>query len=106
MFILTWDEHGGYYDHVPPPPALKPDNVPPQVLPGEYQYEGFGRYGMRVPAVIVSPYSKPGYVSHTLYDHTSVLATLHRKWNLPSLTHRDANANDFLDMLDMTALAK
>lgn len=106
LFILTWDEHGGYYDHVPPPPALKPDDVPPNVMPGEYQYEGFARYGMRVPAVIVSPYSKPSYVSHTLYDHTSVLATLHRKWNLPSLTYRDANANDFLDMLDLAALAK
>lgn len=106
LFILTWDEHGGYYDHVPPPPALKPDDVPPNVLLGEYQYEGFARYGMRVSAVIVSPYSKPGYVSHTLYDHTSVLGTSHRKWNLPSLTYRDANANDFLDMLDLAALAK
>lgn len=107
LFILTYDEHGGYYDHVPPPPALKPDDVPPTVLPGEYQYEGFARYGFRVPAVMVSPYAKAGkYVSHVLYDHTSVLATLQRKWNLPSFTYRDANANDLLDMLDMEALKK
>ncbi|KAL1964884.1 hypothetical protein VTN77DRAFT_6237 [Rasamsonia byssochlamydoides] len=107
LFILTYDEHGGYYDHVPPPPALKPDDVAPIVLPGEYQYEGFARYGFRVPSVVVSPYAKAGgYVSHVLYDHTSVLATLQRKWNLPSLTYRDANANDLLDFLDLDALKK
>lgn len=107
LFILTYDEHGGYYDHVPPPPALVPDNVPPSVLPGEYQYEGYGRLGFRVPSVLVSPYSKANkYVSHVVYDHTSVLATLQRKWNLPSFTYRDANANDLLDFLDMDALEK
>jgi phospholipase C len=107
LFILTYDEHGGYYDHVPPPPALKPDDVPPMVLPGEYQYEGFARYGFRVPSVLVSPYAKAGkYVSHVVYDHTSVLATLQRKWNLPSFTYRDANANDFLDFLDLEALER
>lgn len=107
MFIFNYDEHGGYYDHVPPPPALKPDDVQPEVYPGESQYDGFGRYGFRVPAVIVSPYSKAnGYVSHTLYDHTSVLATLQRKWNLPSFTYRDANANHMWDMMDMKALER
>jgi phospholipase C len=106
LFILTYDEHGGYYDHVPPPPALKPDDVAPMVLPGELQYEGFARYGFRVPSVLVSPYAKKNYVSHVVYDHTSVLATLQRKWNLPSLTYRDANANDLLDFLDLEALEK
>jgi len=105
LFVLVYDEHGGYYDHVPPPEALAPDLIPPLVQPGESAYDGFARYGFRVPAVIVSPYAKPGYVSSTLYDHTSILAMVERKWNLPALTFRDANANDLADFLDLGALA-
>ncbi len=104
MFILTYDEHGGYYDHVPPPKALAPDSFAPQVLPGEQQYDGFARYGFRVPSVIVSPYARPAYVSHVVYDHTSILAFLERKWNLKAMTYRDANANDLLDFLDLNAM--
>ncbi len=58
LFVLVYDEHGGYYDHVPPPPTLAPDAVPPLVQPGESIYDGFARYGFRVPAVVVSPYAK------------------------------------------------
>src|SRR5947209_8088452 len=105
LFILTYVEHGGYYDHVPPPAALAPDAIPPAVRPGESLYDGFARYGFRVPSVIVGPYAKPGHVSHTVYDHTSILAFLERKWNLPALTFRDANANDLTDFLDLSALA-
>jgi phospholipase C len=105
MFIFTYDEHGGYYDHVPPPAALAPDSVAPQVQPGESTYDGYARYGFRVPAVVVSPYAKPGYVSHVVYDHTSILAFLEHKWNLPSMTYRDANANNLTDFLDMSAMA-
>jgi phospholipase C len=75
------------------------------VQPGESKYEGFRRYGVRVPGLIVSPYAQTGYVSHTVFDHTSVLAFLERKWNLPAMTMRDANANDLTDLLDLTALA-
>jgi phospholipase C len=105
LFVLTYDEHGGYYDHVPPPAAIPPDAIPPLVQPGEQVYDGFARYGFRVPSVVVSPYAKPGYVSHVLHDHTSVLAMAERKWNLPALTYRDANANDLTDFLDLSALA-
>jgi phospholipase C len=105
ILIVTYDEHGGYYDHVPPPAALAPDSVQPMVQPGESAYDGYRRYGFRVPSVVVSPYAKPGYVSHTVYDHTSILAFLERKWNLPAMTYRDANANDLTDFLDMGALA-
>lgn len=105
MLIVNYDEHGGYYDHIPPPPALVPDDIGPIVQPGEAAYDGFGRYGFRVPSVVVSPYSKPDYVSHQVYDHTSILAMIERKWNLPALTYRDANANDLTDFLDLTALA-
>jgi phospholipase C len=106
LLIINYDEHGGYYDHVPPPAALAPDSVPPAVQPGESTYDGFARYGFRVPSVIVGPYAKTNYVSHVVYDHTSVLAFLERKWNLPAMTNRDANANDLLDFLDMDAMSK
>ncbi len=104
LFILTYDEHGGYYDHVPPPVALAPDAVPPTVQPGESTYDGFARYGFRVPSIVVGPYVKRNYVSSVVYDHTSILAFLERKWNLQAMTYRDANANDLTDFIDMRAL--
>jgi phospholipase C len=98
LLIWTYDEHGGYYDHVVPPRAVPPDDIPPS---GVTPYEGFGRYGFRVPFVIVSPWARRHYVSHQVYDHTSILALLEVKWNLPALTYRDANAKAPLDMLDL-----
>ncbi len=106
LLVITYDEHGGYYDHVPPPPALAPDPVPPVVAPGQSAYDGFHRYGFRVPAVVVSPYAVPNGVTHALYDHTSILALVERKWNLPAMTFRDANANDLSGFLDGQALAR
>jgi phospholipase C len=105
LLILVYDEHGGYYDHVPPPAAIPPDSIAPLVQVGDSTYDGFARYGFRVPSVIVSPYAKPGAVTSVVHDHTSVLATVERKWNLPALTYRDANANDVTDFLDLSALA-
>ena len=99
--VLVWlyDEHGGYYDHVPPPRAIKPDDIPPMLgpdnLPG-----GYDRYGFRVPAVVVSPYARANFVSHTTRDHTAILKFIERKWNLGALTFRDANADDLSDCLD------
>jgi phospholipase C len=105
ILIVTYDEHGGYYDHVPPPVALAPDGVGPVVESGESTYDGYARYGFRVPSIVVSPYAKRDHVSHVVYDHTSILAFLERKWNLPAMTHRDANANDLTDFLDLNAMA-
>jgi phospholipase C len=104
VLVVTYDEHGGYYDHVAPPVALVPDALLPIVAPGESLFEGFGRFGFRVPGVVVSAYAKRDYVSHVVFDHTSVLALVERKWNLPALTMRDANANDLTDLLDLGAL--
>jgi phospholipase C len=123
LLIWLYDEHGGYYDHVPPPAAPTPDDVlasnPLQRFTslklvsssslaqkieladaGPTTYE---RLGFRVPAVIVSPYAKPGYVTDQVYDHTSVLKLIERKWNLPPLTRRDAAAVDPLDALDLNS---
>ena len=101
LLIWTYDEHGGYYDHVKPPPAIAPDNIPPDTPPGVHAYNGFAQYGFRVPCAIISPWAKPSYVSHQIYDHTSICALVEAKWNLPAMTHRDANANAMLDMLDL-----
>ncbi len=73
--VLFWvyDEHGGWYDHVPPMPAIRPDNVAPEITvppdqPGAYDYTGF-----RTPSAAVSPYAKANYVSHVVHTHTSIL---------------------------------
>ena len=60
----------------------------------------FNQFGFRVPFIAVSPFSKPHYVSHTLGSHTSILALLEKRFSLPSLTARDANASDLEDMFD------
>jgi phospholipase C len=101
LLILTFDEHGGYYDHVPPPAALAPDNIPPDVPAGQ-EYNGFAQYGFRVPCVAVSPWARRRYVSHQVMDHASICALVESKWNLPAMTLRDANAHDMRDMLDLT----
>ncbi len=97
--FITYDEHGGYYDHVPPPRAIKPDSIPPRVKPGDAP-GGYDRYGFRVPLVVVSPWARPGYVSSVVQDHTSITAFIERKWNLPAMTYRDANAQPMTDYFD------
>jgi phospholipase C len=100
VLIWTYDEHGGYYDHVAPPSAVKPDSIAPNIPMPPGASGGFDRYGFRVPAVIVSPYAKKKYVSHVTHDHTSILKLVETKWNLGALTYRDANADNLLDALD------
>ena len=102
MLIWTYDEWGGWYDHVIPPAAIPPDGVAPQLSPNQAPGR-FDQYGFRVPAGVVSPFARRDFVSHTVYDHTSVLKTIERKWNLPALTRRDANASDLFDMVNLEA---
>ncbi len=100
--FLTYDEHGGYYDHVPPPRAMKPDSIAPIPVPGQPPLVpgSFDRYGFRVPLVVVSPWPRAEYVSHVVQDHTSITAFVERKWNLPAMTFRDANAQPMTDYFD------
>lgn len=112
MFI-TYDEHGGIYDHVPPPPACAPDDIPPEVDAGGGGGEAgatgtgsmptFDRYGFRVPVYVVSPYAKPHFVSHQIHSHTSIIRFIEARFGLPALTNRDANADAMLDMFDFDA---
>jgi phospholipase C len=81
---------------------VTPDDVPPVLGPDDPP-GAFDRYGFRVPAGVVSPYARRNFVSHTVYDHTSILKTVEEKWNLPALTRRDANATSLLAMVDLTS---
>jgi len=103
LFIWTYDEHGGYFDHVPPPAAITPDDIPPDITVPPDQPGGYDRYGFRVPMGIACPFAKRDYVSHVVSDHTSILKLVETKWNLPALTRRDANASNLLDMIDLEA---
>ena len=103
--FITYDEHGGYYDHVPPPAATPPDDIAPMLgLSSDGTYKaGFDRYGFRVPMMVVSPWAQPNaYVSHKVTDHTSQLAFLESWLNLPPMTRRDAAAWNMSDMFDIT----
>ena len=97
--FITYDEHGGYWDHVPPPPACIPDDIPPNLNPGDVQ-AAYDRYGIRVPFLAVSPFARKHYVSHTTTDQTAILRFIETRFDLPALTRRDANASPLLDMFD------
>jgi phospholipase C len=101
LFVL-YDEHGGYWDHVPPPPACVPDDVPPLLQPGDVVAD-FDRYGIRVPLVVVSPFARRKHVSHVVTDQTSVLRFIQTRFDLAALTRRDANADPLLGMFDFAA---
>jgi phospholipase C len=102
LLIITYDEHGGCYDHVPPPQGA----TPPDDTVGEFGFD-FKRVGVRVPAVLVSPLIAPGTVFRvpagaTPLDHTSILKTIETRWNLPPLTRRDAAACDLSGAITLT----
>lgn len=95
-FFITYDEHGGLYDHVPPPKACPADdrNLEPEV---------FSSYGVRVPFLVVSPFARKGFVSHKVYDHTSIVRFVEARFVMPALSHRDANAEAPWDVFDFSA---
>jgi phospholipase C len=95
LLIITYDEHGGCYDHVPPPWGA----VPPDATPGEHAFD-FTRFGPRVPTVLVSPLIPAGT---TPFDHTSILATVEHRFGVQPLTKRDAAAPDVAAALTLTA---
>jgi phospholipase C len=91
LFIITYDEHGGFYDHVPPPAAV--DERPE-----------FAQYGFRVPTLVTGPFVRRGCAVSTVYDHCSILKTLAVRFGLPMLTDRMAAAADMSDCIDPAAL--
>jgi phospholipase C len=86
--FLTWDDWGGFYDHVPPP-----------------QVDSFG-FGIRVPMLMISPYAKQGFVEHDTSEFSSVLRFIEDNWGLSQLTGRDANAVDLSSAFDFSQAAR
>lgn len=104
MLLVTFDEHGGCYDHVPPPAAVPPDPVGPDGSAPAAEPEmgfGFDRLGVRVPAIAISAWTKSGTIIHDEMHHGAVIATLCRKHGLPPLTKRDLGANDLTNALNL-----
>ncbi|MFY9559335.1 MAG: alkaline phosphatase family protein [Terriglobales bacterium] len=113
VFILTYDEFGGFYDHVPPQPTVSPDGIKPiDLQPGpppngpdicvgstgptcDFVYTGY-----RVPLIVISPFARKNYVSHTVGDYTAWLKLVEARFSLPSLTRRDAAQMDMTEFFD------
>jgi len=90
--FLTYDEGGGFFDHVPPPAACPPDA----------RHTDLDRNGTRVPFILISPWARAHQVSHVAHDHTSVVRFIELLHDLPALTDRDANADALLDLFDFS----
>jgi phospholipase C len=90
--IITWDDWGGWYDHVPPPKVIDD---------GTSWGSGYV-YGFRVPLIIVSPYAKAGYVSHVTHDFGSILKFIEQTFSLPSLGYADVAADDLSDCFNFS----
>lgn len=103
LLVILYDEHGGFYDSAKPANAAPPNDGAADTL--NTNGFGFDMYGVRVPAIVVSPWVARGHVDHTVYDHSSVLATLARLFGLKPLTDRDRNAKDLLPLLTATCRA-
>ena len=97
MLVITYDEHGGFYDSAQPCAAPKPNDGAGSSL-NEHGFD-FSVYGVRVPAIVASPWIARGKVDHTLYDHGSVLATIEKLFDVQPLTDRERKANDLLSLI-------
>jgi phospholipase C len=94
VMVINYDEWGGFFDHVPPTAAPIP--------PADAALGSDGLRGFRTPAMIISPWSPRGVVSHGVYDHTSVLKMIEWRWHLRPLTVRDATANNLAEALNFS----
>jgi phospholipase C len=103
VFIWTFDEGGGTYDHVTPPlNAVSPDGIKPQDMPSGGVPGDFTRYGFRLPLIVASPFTKKHYVSHTPMDYTAIDKLIEERFGLGHLTARDAAQPDMLEFFDFS----
>jgi phospholipase C len=104
VLVITYDEWGGFFDHVVPPKVL--DDTDPATVDHRCGVDGCGgppdyrQLGFRVPCIVVSPFAPSGVVHGGPYEHTSILRMIEWRWNLKPLTIRDANARNLADVLD------
>jgi phospholipase C len=101
-FILSYDEGGGLYDHVLPAGEVPPDNTAPK-LSSTNQPGAFNESGFRVPLIVISPWVRPSFVSHTTRDYTSILRLIEDRFHVAPLTLRDANADNMMEFFDFSA---
>jgi phospholipase C len=94
MLVVTYDENGGFFDHVAPPTTVD-----------DFTSTGFNQMGFRVPTIVAGPYVKQNYVSSVTMDHCSVLKHMQNHFGLASLNQRVDAANDLSDVIDQVALA-
>ena len=117
VFVLTFDEAGGFYDHVPPHSATPPDSIeyPTDLKTSSNGNDicygntsnpvcGFFFTGFRVPLIVISPFAKKNYVSHTVMDYTAILKLIETRFKLPSLTSRDAAQPDMTEFFDFAGV--
>ncbi len=102
MLLVTFDEHGGFYDHVAPGPAVPPGDL--QTAGYVHNNFKFDQLGVRVPTLVISPYTPRGVIDHTVYDHTSMLATVERLFGMSAMTNRDRAAKDVRGLLSLPTL--
>lgn len=109
VFILTYDEFGGLYDHVSPQTAISPDGIKPvDLLPGDVCTSTTGPTcdfvytGYRVPLIVISPYSNKNFVSHSVADTTAILKLIETRFNVPALTQRDAAQIDMTEFFNFS----
>jgi hypothetical protein len=100
LLLVTYDEHGGFFDHVPPPTGEPPGDTIARPENNQHGFD-FGQLGVRVPAIAISPLIPANTVDHTTYDHTSLLATVEGLFELDPLTRRDAAAHTLEHLLSL-----
>ena len=101
LLLVTYDEHGGFYDHVMPPATVSPGDVIIDKTNNHHNFT-FTQLGVRVPAIIISPLIPRNMIDHTLYDHTSLLATIEELFGLKPLTKRDAKAQSLTHLISLS----
>ncbi|MBV9158000.1 MAG: hypothetical protein JO097_17175 [Acidobacteriaceae bacterium] len=102
LMIITWDEHGGFYDHVPPPAAAAPGDTAPGSKYNLYGF-AFNQFGPRVPTIVISPLIPRNLIDHRLYDHASIPATLGACFGIGPMTRRDATANNLMLLVSLAS---
>ena len=100
LLIVTYDEHGGFFDHVAPPAATPPNDTDGTTDYSRHNFN-FSRLGVRVPALVISPFTPRGLIDHAVHDHSSVPATLENLFGLEALTERDRAATPLNSLLPL-----
>lgn len=102
MLIVTYDEGGGFFDHVPPGPTVPPGDSTTDPANNHNNFD-FTQLGVRVPAIVCSPWIPRNVIDHRGYEHASIAGTVERLWGLPSMTDRDAHARDLTSLLSLSS---